>query len=58
MIGAANAGPDAATARSASRVILIAVSQDGLDTSYGMRFWDIFSLATDTKEIGVAAEET
>jgi hypothetical protein len=23
-----------------------------------MRFWDIFSLATDTKEVGVAAEET
>jgi hypothetical protein len=39
-------------------MILIAVSQDGLDTSYGMRFWDIFSLAPDTKEIGVAAEET
>jgi hypothetical protein len=27
-------------------------SQHGLDPSYLMRFWDIFSLATDTKEIG------
>jgi hypothetical protein len=26
-------------------MILIAVSQDGLDASCGMRFWDIFSLA-------------
>ena len=32
--------------------------QDGWDTPYVMRFWDIFSLATDSKETGVAAEET
>jgi hypothetical protein len=60
IIGLANVSPDATAARSASRIVLIfiAVSQDGLDTSYVMRFWDIFSLATDTQEIGVAAEET
>jgi hypothetical protein len=38
-------------------MILIAVSQDGLDASCGMRFWDIFSLAIAPR-IGVAAEET
>ena len=47
VIGPANAGPDATAARSASRIVLIftVVSQDGLDTPYEMRFWDIFSLA-------------
>ncbi len=55
-----NAGPDATAKRSASRIVLIfiVVSQDGMDMSYVMRFWDIVSLATDTEGIGVAAEET
>ena len=60
VIGPADAGPDATAKRSASRIVLIfiTVSQDGLDTSYVMRLWDIFSLATDSEWIGVAAEET
>ncbi len=60
VIGPADASPDATAKRSASRIVLIfiTVSQDGLDTSYVMRFWDIFSLGTDSEWIGVAAEET
>jgi hypothetical protein len=45
--------PDATAARSESRIVLIlsTVSQDGLDTSYVMRFWDIFSLAPTPKRL-------
>jgi hypothetical protein len=32
-------------------------SQDGWDTPYAMRFWDIF-FSLYSKETGVAAEET
>src|SRR6476646_3719739 len=53
-------GPDATPAKTESGIIRIftKVGQDDWDTPCVIRFCDIFSLANDAKETGVAADET